>query len=726
MPLAPPLPPRLARVLAIVIVLGAAVASAQTAPDPAVVGRWDARAKWPAVAVHLVLMPTGDVVFWRGDENVPATYVWDPATEAIEQLLPGADIFCAGDSLLPDGRLLVTGGAQPGSHAGADHALIFDPWARRWSPTAGMRAGRFYPTQVALGEGRTAVFSGRDVNGKLNPEVEVFVPFGAAGGADAMQYLPNADHTIEYYPRMQLLPDGRVLHVGEEQTTDVFDPATQAWSVVAQNLFGVRTEGTDVVLPPGRTRILIAGGTGKSGPPTNTAEILDLSAPQPAWRYTSSMHYGREHLQAVTLPDGRILVIGGVDANDDVLPAEIFDPATESWTVVASLASGRGYHSSAVLLPDGRVLEAGANGNASREIYSPPYLFRGPQPVIASVPPDVDYGATFTVETPDAARIATAVFMRLGASTHAANMEQRYVPVAFHPTGDGTLELTAPDQPNVAPPGYYMLFLVDADGVPSKAPFVRLRGTGTPTVTTVTLPGATTTTAAPPPTTTTSTTAPKPSTTTTTTLPATVTVEVREAASGDDAEEQPNLKVVINSKNLQLVHDTADQTIGLRFPKLDVPPGATVLTAWIQLTSDQAQSEPTSLTIRGNAADNAATFSTKKANVTSRPRTTASVAWSDVPPWTLAGETGPAERTPELWPIVQEIVSRAKWKRKNAIAFVIGGTGHRTARAWDADKKHPPLLHVEYILGPRPTTTTTTTTSTTTTAPPDTTTTTLP
>jgi hypothetical protein len=169
------------------------------------------------------------------------------------------------------------------------------------------------------------------------------------------------------------------------------------------------------------------------------------------------------------------------------------------------MATKRGYHSTAVLLPDGRVLAAGANGNPTREVYSPPYLFRGARPTVASVPSSVDYGETFSVGTPDALRVATVVFMRPGSATHAANMEQRYVPLVFTPTDASTLEVVAPTEPNVAPPGYYMLFILDAQGVPSTAPFVFLgdpssisRTTTTFSATTTTHPGSTTTTTMPP------------------------------------------------------------------------------------------------------------------------------------------------------------------------------------------------------------------------------------
>src|ERR671925_1373223 len=170
--------------------------------------------------------------------------------------------------------------------------------------------------------------------------------------------------------------------------------------------------------------------------------------------------------------------------------------------------------------------------------------------------------------------------------------------------------------------------------------------------------------------------------------------DVRIAASSDDAEEKPSGSMDLTSSDLELVTDgTAVQTVGLRFPGLAVPQGATVTNAYIQFVADEAQSEATALTIKAQAADNAATFTTGAFNVSSRPRTSASVAWSPAA-WT-AGAAAAAQRTPNLAAVVQEVVNRPGWASGNALAFIVTGSGHRTAVSFNGAAARAPVLHVE-------------------------------
>jgi hypothetical protein len=185
------------------------------------------------------------------------------------------------------------------------------------------------------------------------------------------------------------------------------------------------------------------------------------------------------------LPTGNVLAFGGGTVRDGIDPtkavyaAEEWDPATETWTTVASMATPRLYHSTSLLLPDGRVLMAGGGRNylnnadfPSAEIYSPSYLFKGARPTITSAPPLAKYGSQMLVQTPDGANIASVALVRPGSVTHNVDMDQRYVPLAFQQTAGG-LTVQAPADANLAPPGNYMLFIVDANGVPSVASFVR-------------------------------------------------------------------------------------------------------------------------------------------------------------------------------------------------------------------------------------------------------------
>jgi len=161
--------------------------------------------------------------------------------------------------------------------------------------------------------------------------------------------------------------------------------------------------------------------------------------------------------------------------------AELWSPATGTWTTLASNAVTRIYHSTTILLPDGRVLHTGSGDwlgpqpeERSFEIYSPPYLFRGPRPAITGATPgDVAYGQTLFVETPDGAGIAKVTFIRLSSVTHAADMGQRLVPLSFTPVSGG-LSVFIPASPNIAPPGPYMLFLVNGNGVPAVGRIMKL------------------------------------------------------------------------------------------------------------------------------------------------------------------------------------------------------------------------------------------------------------
>ena len=210
-----------------------------------------------------------------------------------------------------------------------------------------------------------------------------------------------------------------------------------------------------------------------------------MTQSSPTWRETAPMAYPRTFHNLTLLPDGTVLASGGMSTSDGVdltkavLPAEIWDPTTETWRTVASLTTGREYHSTALLLPDGRVLMAGGGqlpGRAtniySGEIYSPPYLFKGARPTITSVPSIVNYGSSFTVATPDAASIQKVALIRTPSVTHAFDENQRYIPLSFT-TGSGQLTVQAPSNGNIAPPGYYMLFILNGNGVPSVASFVR-------------------------------------------------------------------------------------------------------------------------------------------------------------------------------------------------------------------------------------------------------------
>ncbi|MBN1672495.1 MAG: carboxypeptidase regulatory-like domain-containing protein [Kiritimatiellae bacterium] len=180
------------------------------------------------------------------------------------------------------------------------------------------------------------------------------------------------------------------------------------------------------------------------------------------------------------------------------------------------------------------------------------------------------------------------------------------------------------------------------------------------------------------------------------------TLDVRVADGTDDAEERLSDGFVgLGSSDLELIQDTLDQAVGIRFSALAVPPGALIRSATIQFKAKDNTLDPTSLTIRGHDTADAPAFTTNATDVTARALTTAAVAWDSVPAWTN-GYAGADQCTPDLAPVVQEIVDRADWSSGNALAVVITGSGLRRAWSYDGETNGAPLLHLEYATAADP------------------------
>ncbi len=178
-----------------------------------------------------------------------------------------------------------------------------------------------------------------------------------------------------------------------------------------------------------------------------------------------------------------------------------------------------------------------------------------------------------------------------------------------------------------------------------------------------------------------------------------VAAEVQVAAGFDDAEESPSGNVSLTSTDLELGTDNGNvQTVGMRFVNVDVPQGAAIVDAYIQFTVDETDSGATSVVFSGEAVDNAAAFTSTVNNITSRSQTLASVSWDPVP-WTAEGAAGPDQRTPNIAPLIQEIISRPGWVQGNALTIMVAGTGERTAESYDGNSQAAPLLHIVYSTG---------------------------
>jgi hypothetical protein len=428
------------------------------------------------IAIHAAMLPTGKVLLFSAEHGVPGIHGWllDPDSLDLTNVPPppGWNPDCAGHSFLADGRLLVAGGTLSFNPLlGSKRAYLFDPYAEEWIRVEDMAGGRWYPTNVTLPDGRILTMSGlNDTDGELNPDIEVWDPNGTANWELIGQ------RTIPFYPYLHVMPSGLVFRCGPDPQTETFAPDTDAWTPVATTNFAGRYEAPSVLLPPTLTRVMLIGGYLGSGQPTSSAEIIDLNDPSPTWTATAHMGFARMEHNAVLLPDGKVFVVGGASSSGGtpVLTPELFDPASESWDPVAPHQVPRMYHSTALLLPDGRVLVAGADFQPSGEFYYPPYLFRGPRPVITSSPSVITYGAGFSLEFTSATAANTVALIRLSSVTHSVNMGQRYVLLAEFDSGGGTFTVSAPADANHAPPGYYILFVVDDDGVPSVSSLVQI------------------------------------------------------------------------------------------------------------------------------------------------------------------------------------------------------------------------------------------------------------
>jgi len=492
--------PRLAARTRTATAADAAVAAAATAGDEHVVGQWGPVMDWPVVGVHVALLPNGKVLAYDSvGDNATETYpvhdhtrvtVWDPVTGAQTPAWvdTGFNVFCSGLAHLADGSLFLAGGNLNSQLQGIVQTHIFNPVTNSWSLGQNMAAGRWYPTVTPLRNGEMLIIEG----GPNVPEVRT-----TTGG---LRTLGGAALGLPLYPWIDVAPDGRAFYSGPDQTMRSLNTdGSGAWQSFGQRDAINRGYGSHALYDVGK--ILVAGGAGSS----SDARVIDINGATPHVAATAPMASGRRQHNLTVLADGSVLATGGnssgaslVDLANGVYAAERWDPATGTWTTLAAEQVTRQYHSTALLLPDGRVVSSGggicgtcdAVGYLAKnaQVFTPPYLFKrdgsgepAPRPVIENAPGLATYGAPMQIGTPQAASIGKVSLVRLGAVTHSVNMEQRYVPLSFTASA-GELTATAPASANVAPPGVYMLFVVDAGGVPSVARMVTLTGNSAPSV----------------------------------------------------------------------------------------------------------------------------------------------------------------------------------------------------------------------------------------------------
>jgi galactose oxidase-like protein/List-Bact-rpt repeat protein len=453
------------------------------------VGKWDAPQTTTFIGLHLIHLFGGKYLEWGYGEP----QLWDAGGGGFTQKTfttctdpANCKLFCSGHTFLADGRLLVAGGedANLGSLNGLKQASTFD--GSTWSATGSMTYARWYPTLVTLPDGSVVAIAGSQAPGTDAPYPERYV-------SGTWRVLTGASYALglALYPRAFVEPkNGNVFVANEVNPSLYLNPAgTGSWSDGPFRVGGDRNYGAAVMLD---TKVLYVGGGGQNNCPGSlpkaSAEIIDLAAATPTWTSTGSLSIGRRHLNATILPDGKVLASGGSSqcgfSNEagSVYAAEMWDPADPGhWTPMANASVLRVYHSTTALLPDGRVLSTGSGDGGggsqqtSYEIYSPPYLFLGPRPTYNLAGSSVHYGVPFTVTTPNASSITKVTIIRHAASTHAFDMGQRLNTLPFQVAADGlSLTVTPPAAGKLAPPGPYMLFILNNRGVPSVAQTVLL------------------------------------------------------------------------------------------------------------------------------------------------------------------------------------------------------------------------------------------------------------
>ncbi|MFG2238181.1 galactose oxidase-like domain-containing protein [Streptomyces sp. NPDC048734] len=491
---------------------------------PECTGRWTVQTTHaPVRAIHSVLLHNGKVLLIAGSGNdldmfeagTFRTSLYDPVTGAYTDIPTPEDFFCAGHVQLPDGRVLVVGGnkdyaAPDGSvgYKGLRTSYVFDPDQNTYTKVNDMLAGHWYPSATAMGNGDVISLgglaedsSGTVVNEHFSHAQNKWLPLGEAKQAWSFWGL---------YPSMILLQDGRLFYTGSHvfgnglpgtgASVYDYDAGTIA-EVPGLRRKDERDQSMSVLLPPAQDQkvVTIGGGNHTVSPDAHRlVDVIDMKADAPRYVPGPDLpqgHYqdgtpqtgdeGKVYVSAVILPDGKVLETGGAlhtYREDPVFEASMYDPASNTFR--AGLATDpvpRTYHSSSLLLPDGRVLSVGDNpGDGSFDqrvsLYEPPYLFKGARPRITSVANTTwAYGTDqrITVDKP----VVKASLIRPAAVTHSSDPNQRYVDLPMTVHGD-TVDLSLTSNPNLAPPGWYMLSVVDANGVPSVSTWVRIGAAG--------------------------------------------------------------------------------------------------------------------------------------------------------------------------------------------------------------------------------------------------------
>jgi len=450
---------------------------------------------WPLIAIHAALTPDGRVLTYgtngAGTQTGFFIYdIWDPA-----QGLSGGhitldnmtltDIFCSSQVVLPQsGSVLIVGGdnwtGTNTTNIGNNNSNVFRYTDNALSRGNNMNRARWYSSSTVLMNGEIYIQGGS--GGRSRPEVRDL------NGSFRLLSAADTSTLREQFPRNFIAPDGRVFGFDSTGKMYYVDPSGTGQVAMAGQFPGssVGESSSAAMFRPGK--ILQLGGR------SNGAAVIDITGPQPVVTPTQSMSSKRMWASATVLADGRVVATGGsgvANTLDDVnTSAEIWDPSTGQWTVGASGLRARLYHSSALLLPDASLLVAGGGApgplvNLHAEVYYPPYLYDAtgnfaPRPSIVSAPDSLQVGQNFSIGV-GTANIRRVTMVKTGSVTHSVNMDQRFIELPFT-ASSGTLFVQMPGSVAETPPGYYLVFVINDQGVPSVGKIVRMNISANPVV----------------------------------------------------------------------------------------------------------------------------------------------------------------------------------------------------------------------------------------------------
>ncbi len=471
-------------------------------PDAHIKGVFGDPFTWPIIPIHAALLPDGKVHSYgtstTGAQGAALVHaLWDPelgTAASAHTLLPNTtptDTLCAAQALLPNsGQLLITGGdttVNGNVHFGTADTNIYDYTTNKLSSVVPMAYKRWYPTLVAQTNGALLVLGGRQETIPLSyaPTPEVYTP--GAG----WRRLTTATNQLAYgssydswnYPRAFPAPNGQVFILAHHGEMFYLNPTgTGSIKRATKTLAPISYASLPIVsFAPGKILSLRIN---------KKAIIVDLNKTPPTFKATASVSSLRYWSNATVVADGNVVVTGGSAVANTLTnvayKAEIWDPVTGKWTLGAAAQKPRLYHSSAVLLPDATILTMGGGApgpvkNLNAEVFYPPYLWEpgglpAIRPSIVSAPGTVVLGNTFYVEVGDVDSIERVTLVRNGSVTHSFDAATSFTELSFIQNGTN-LTVTAPNNANVAMPGYWMMFVINENGVPSVAKTLRVTRT---------------------------------------------------------------------------------------------------------------------------------------------------------------------------------------------------------------------------------------------------------